>query len=547
VSAGPKLRAPRDDGAVLEVPPLSSIGPLLAANRRELASHSLRICGRPLAELRGLACREVIQAATTYLADAGEPIPPAGDLPLILAGHQPELFHPGVWIKNFALTGLARRHGLLPVNLVVDNDAAKAPTVQVPMRDDTTGVHLGAVPFDALTGDAPYEERTVHDEALFASFAERAMSLLRPWDFAPMLPAFWDEVLRQAQRTRLLGERLAAARRTIERGWGAHNFELPVSRMCGTEAFACFACHLLSDIARFNEVHNAALRDHRRAHRIRSKNHPVPDLAHAGDWYEAPFWAWRAGQPRRARLFARVHDGGIDLRAGTEEWPTLRLGDPARTVAEWRLLERQGLKVRTRALTTTLFARLVLGDLFIHGIGGGKYDELTDEIIRRYFGITPPGFVILSGTLLLPLPTFDNPALSKKFLHSLLRNIRYKPEKVLFLLQDGWINAWPDDPNPQVEALDAEKQLWINKQPANRPERKERFFALRKLNEQMQPFLADYAAQKQQRLAEVEAQVHANVITQRRDYAFCLFPEAKIRNFCTQFLVTPEATTTGRT
>ena len=49
-------------------------------------------------------------------------MPDASADSLLLAGHQPELFHPGVWVKNFALNGLARRHGATPLNLVVDND-----------------------------------------------------------------------------------------------------------------------------------------------------------------------------------------------------------------------------------------------------------------------------------------------------------------------------------------------------------------------------------------------------------------------------------------
>ena len=65
-------------------------------------------------------------------------------------------------------------------------------------------------------------------------------------------------------------------------------------------------------------------------------------------------------------------------------------------------------KVRTRALTTTLFARLFLGDLFIHGIGGAKYDELGDEVARGFLGAPPPPFLTLSLTLWLGLP--DDPA-----------------------------------------------------------------------------------------------------------------------------------------
>ncbi len=51
-----------------------------------------------------------------------------------------------------------------------------------------------------------------------------------------------------------------------------------------------------------------------------------------------------------------------------------------------------------------MFARLVLSDVFIHGIGGAKYDQLTDAIVRRFFGVEPPGYLVATATLKLPLP-----------------------------------------------------------------------------------------------------------------------------------------------
>ncbi len=539
MSAGTKLRAPQEDRAILEAPPLAKVRPLLVGNQAHLSSAPINFLGKGLAELRLQARREIVTAASDFLRQAGEPIPQGGDLHLILAGHQPELFHPGVWIKNFALNGLARRHGLLPVNLVVDNDTAKSASVRLPVRETTSngGVYLTSVPFDHMTAEVPYEERHVQDEEMFAGFDVMADAMMEPWGFKSILPDFWAEVKRQSQLTPLLGERFAAARRTFERRWGCHNFELPISRLCTTESFAWFVCHLLADSARFAEVHNAALLDHRKSHRIRSKNHPVPELERHGDYYETPFWAWRAGQLRRNRLFVRVLDGGIDLRAGDEEWPTVPLADPAETVAAWRLLEKQGFKVRTRALTTTLFARLIAGDLFIHGIGGGKYDELTDEIIRRYFAIEPPAFVVLSGTLLLPLLVFQNAEERMKRTHKLLRDFRYNPEDVWSELQSsdsfGLMEEQFDSP---AWALCREKRAWLRKEPANKAERREQFQALRAINDRFQPFLAFEEGEERQKLARAEQEVHANSIMQRRDYSFCLFPEAKLREFCTQFL-----------
>ena len=52
--------------------------------------------------------------------------------PLVVTGHQPELFHPGVWVKNFATAAIARAHGGLGLNLIVDNDLPKSASIRVP-------------------------------------------------------------------------------------------------------------------------------------------------------------------------------------------------------------------------------------------------------------------------------------------------------------------------------------------------------------------------------------------------------------------------------
>ena len=104
----------------------------------------------------------------------------------------------------------------------------------------------------------------------------------------------------------------------------------------------------------------------------------MPDLAAEDDWLEAPFWgsAGSANRSAAGSLHGRTRSSGIELRVGREIWPAAAVDAPeAMPSAHGRELESSGLKVRSRALTNTLFARLFLCDLFIHGIGGGKYDE----------------------------------------------------------------------------------------------------------------------------------------------------------------------------
>ena len=84
--------------------------------------------------------------------EAGEPVPDLANetQPWFVAGHQPELFHPGVWFKNFVLHHLARKHNGIALNLIIDSDTAKPPVLHVPNGDK-----IARLPFDRTSIDAP--------------------------------------------------------------------------------------------------------------------------------------------------------------------------------------------------------------------------------------------------------------------------------------------------------------------------------------------------------------------------------------------------------
>jgi hypothetical protein len=528
------LRAPAGDGDILAEPPLAEALRLFEENAKRLRP-SVDIAGAPWSDVRGQARHEAVATALAYLEFAGEPVPPARRDRLILAGHQPELFHPGVWIKNFALNGLASACAATPINLIVDDDTLKSTALHVPVLptpggDRTTQALTAVLPYDRWTNPVPYEERRVLDEMLFDSLPERAAPMIRDWGFRPLLPDFWNEVRRQRGRTDLLGERFAAARRGVERAWGCHNFEVPLSALCRTESFARFAGHLLAHLDRFREVHNRALHAHRRANRIRSRSHPVSDLEQDGQWLEAPFWVWRAGEDRRGRMLVARGPDRLELRAAGAREPLFSARgrfDAAGIAALWPELVRQGIKVRSRAMTTTLYARVFLADLFIHGIGGAKYDEVTDQIIRDFYGFEPPGFMVLSGTLRLPLPTSPIKAEEVREIARQLRDARCNPQRHLH-------EERPADPH--ARELATQKAEWIARRPDARRGRRDRYHELRRLTGLLKGHVADTVGHLEQVLAESESRLRANSILHARDYAFCLYPEEKLRPFCTQFL-----------
>jgi hypothetical protein len=525
VIAAQRLRAPRDHGAILAVPSLDEVGRLLTLNRQRLNRPDITFLGRSWPDLQVQARREVLAAARSYMGDAGDR--QANSAPIIMAGHQPDLFHPGVWAKNFALHGLARRHGCVAVNLVVDNDAVKSvglnvPLVRIPLPAVAESApRLTNIPFDRLAPDAPYEEYTIRDESVFADLPDRVPT---EWGFEPLLKKYWATVRRQSQSTNLLGERFAAARREWEQRWACRNLEVPVSRLSRTDAFGIFACHILSDLPQFHAVHNACTDAYRRAHGIRSRNHPVPDLTRDGDWLETPFWAWRAGTTRRRRLMARCSAERIELRMGDEiirtQHSVLSTPYPA---SGWQTLEKSGVKVRPRALTNTLFARLFLCDLFIHGIGGAKYDELTDEIMRRFYGVEPPEYLVLTATLLLPFHHYPSEADSCRRLAYAQRDLHWNPQRHVSL----------DSP---AAKLVFQKNAWINQQPDTRKQRRERFRMLRELSEHLRGYTGEYEMEVSRERERCEREVRANEVLQRRDYSFCLYPEEMLREFYKRFL-----------
>lgn len=534
MSGSRDLRAPRQHGAMLVEPPLANLAPILDANRRLLAQVERPVLGRSFAELRHEARQNLFDAAVQYSQNNGEPVPSASIREVfILAGHQPELFHPGVWIKNFILQQLAQRFRATAVNLIIDTDSVKSTALKIPTWKSSASIPAVApgdiqratVQFDRWENELPYEERPVLDEAFFAGFPERVLRLIRNWPFAPMLEPFWADVRRQSQRTPLLGERLVSARRSFERRWGCHNLEVPFSRVCHTPSFLWYLGDLLTNLQQFHDIYNQSVQEYRRQFGIRSRSHPVPDLAEAGGWLELPFWMWKRDASLRGRLMARWEGGKLSLRIGgstDSDWVIENAADPQALVAGLFALEGQGIKVRSRALTTTIFARLFVSDLFVHGIGGAKYDELTDEIIGRFYRVKPPKYLVATATMRLPLPTY--PATNEQLtrLGHQVRDHYWNPERHLPPNGNG---------NSAIRDLVEQKSTLISERPQTALTRRRRFELLRNLTGQLRGQIAIEEHELRQHFQRSQQERAANEILTRRDYAFCLFPEDLLREF----------------
>ena len=102
-----------------------------------------------------------------------------------------------------------------------------------------------------------------------------------------------------------------------------------------------------------------------------------------------------------------------------------------------------------------MYARLILSDLFIHGIGGGKYDQLGDRIIEDFYGVKSPEFMVISATILLPEARAERKLNKIGELKRKIRDTYYQPER--FFQPEAGIDSLAEGASPRA-LLIAEKQ-----------------------------------------------------------------------------------------
>jgi hypothetical protein len=192
--------------------------------------------------------------------------------------------------------------------------------------------------------------------------------------------------------------------------------------------------------------------------------------------------------------------------------------DPASTRHVLTLLAERGYRVRPRALATTIYSRLILGDLFIHGIGGAKYDEMTDRILSRFFGVDPPGFLTLSATAFLPFAEpFPVTSDEEGRLRQLLRELEHNPQRYI-----------PAD-NQAAAELIAEKQQLITEQHAATGSGLHRYRRIPEINRQLAEYTTQRRALTRDELAATRDQLTANQILTSREFPWCLYPLQRIQ------------------
>jgi hypothetical protein len=377
-SAYPDWKAPAEDSAFLLWPDPDQIVRETQENHQRLAQ-----LPPPLDELRRRQ-RECLK-----LSD---------DRPAIATGHQTELFHPGVWAKLAMIDAAARRIDADCLFAAVDSDAPKHlqlrwPGKSFPITDDArlaTAGWCGQL-------NSPSAE---HLQILKSAYEDASAH----WHFTPLLGEFFEDLSQQAAPTGTgLSAGLTAAMYRLDWSLGLRHQSILTSRLWTNEPYLAFACHILASAGNFAEIYNTALAEYRTAHNIDNPGRPMPDLHVDDASCEVPFWLDDLANNTRSRATVHGGDGQWRLESGKNSMAISASKDPIASATELKnFLAEHHLRLAPRALTLTMFLRLLVVDQFIHGIGGGRYEQVNDRVIHRFFGFEPPAFSVTTATLLFP-------------------------------------------------------------------------------------------------------------------------------------------------
>lgn len=513
----PRPTVPEQHGEVLMEPAFREWSSQLSRNQENASQWAFEVAGEAVSHFRKEARDQAIEVAWSYSQALGVEIDRSNPERIVMTGHQPDFYHTGVWIKNFALQRIAREARALAINLVVDSDACDSVAAITPCRTPELGRcthHLVAGGRGWFGCTAVPEPRELDE---FSSAVDASLATLQAETIRENFARFASALREAASRADNVADLMTFARRRLEAAIPTTYLELPVTRLATTPAFAAFAADIAGQSRRFALAYNAELDEYRERTGTRDKTQPFPNLVVEDDRVELPFWILKEDQ----RLTAWIRPGS--------DGEVLTGGEEAVTEIDDHFALPPGVVLAPKALTLTLYARMFLSDLFIHGIGGGRYDRVTSGVGHRFYGAVPPEYVVASMTTHLPLgqgPSGEEELLATR---ERLRRLEFNPDEFVS-------EAEFEDDSQQRTAIALANEKTALKKAVSEPDADKRAIGSRigQVNAQLGALLKDHEKRLRSRIEELEATQSALRILNDRSYPFCLWDPGDVAESLSQ-------------
>lgn len=323
------------------------------------------------------------------------------DRPIVMSGHQAGFWHGGIIAKYFAVQAACAAFDAAGAWVVVDQDDNPADLVSWCVADQDGRLREAHVRMlaSAIPGGSNGSRSSSGVEHVPSGSigSSRVTFGANKEGQSPALPSIAAGLTRieQAMHGHLneptLARQIGAATRDLiqEAAPEPTPTWFYATDLCRTDLFGWLVERMSSDPVGCVNAYNDAVMRHPEAGMARLR---VP-TAGASDGergvYELPLWA----------LGPRDRGGKL-------------IGPPRKRVTSATVREVPREELAPRALLMTALVRLAGCDAFIHGTGGAAYDRVTDEWIRAWLGESLAPTAMVTATMLLPLASDFEGALS---------------------------------------------------------------------------------------------------------------------------------------
>ena len=530
---------PKKNKEIFIEPAYEDIPGLINLNKERFQSYDFNINGMPFSQFREQVRSETLKKAGEYtekiwslctklniagtenLSGIKDSYTPEQEI--IQTGHSPALVHPGILIKHSLMNSIAEeKMNGIGINMVVDNDASNDNCLNIP---DINGPDssVGKIEYHPGLRNLAFEEIRYADSTQLQAIKENVVKALHKPDMKKTFEDFINIVIKLSKETLQFSDLFTYARHAFLTRFGIRNLEVPVSHISETDSFLNFFLHITADAKRFVETYNAKLREYRKLKKISSMANPLPDLMEKGFIVEMPFWMWKRDEPRKSLFASVANDSRISIICENkivEHFDFDVRNRPTNNLERLKTLISKGIKIRPKAIANTMYSRLFFSDLFVHGIGGAKYDLITDEIIRGFFGVEPPGYATISATLHLPYKPLDASKEDVIALKHVIKDMGYNPDRYAsdVIMEDA-----------EMKSMASEKKELITKESHDTKEKHLTFDRIKQINSLMREKIMPLIKEKEKEMEDLEKSINHNSIVTNREYPFCIYPESMLQ------------------
>ena len=270
------------------------------------------------------------------------------DRPVVVVGHQPTFWHAGILAKFLAADALVERCNGQLVHLVIDGHRGRFGHVAWPQADDEGGLRSVTWQFRSCDEHHAMGTQPACPPSPCPGDAPEGLGRIGAalQEFADASDAAWQH----AEALNRLMDPVVGPRTTIT-----------TTELMASPSGTMLLDRMVDDAEACRAKYNAAV-----------ASDPTLGIARLESG-ELPMWSV---------------DDQLELR-------TSRVTDP------------KGVRRFPKALWTTALARLGLGDCFIHGVGGGRYDVFMEQWIQAWLQEQPCPMFVASASVLLPLGTAE--------------------------------------------------------------------------------------------------------------------------------------------